>query len=107
MDHEQIRRKLLARRAELQHRSSRVKADLKHSNDPLVADFADQATQRENEDVLSAIGESADVEIAQLNQALRRLEAGEYGSCVSCGAQIDERRLEVVPYADRCARCAS
>lgn len=106
MKEAEIREQLLARRAELSHRSKRVRADLSHANDPLVADFADQATQRENEDVLSAIGESADDEIAKLTAALQRLERGEYGSCLKCGGAISAQRLQAVPYADRCAECA-
>jgi len=106
MNDAEIREQLLARRAELSHRSKRVRADLSHANDPLAADFAEQATQRENEDVLGAIGESADDEIVKLNSALQRLERGEYGSCLKCGQAISPQRLKAVPYADHCAGCA-
>lgn len=106
MQDSEVRQTLLARRAELGHRAESVRADLSRAHDPLVADFADQATQRENDEVLSAIGESAGGEIAQIDRALARLERGEYGRCVKCGAAIEQRRLQAVPHAERCAVCA-
>jgi len=37
--------------------------------------------------------------------ALARLREGTYGTCVSCGNEIDLRRLEVVPWARVCVVC--
>lgn len=46
------------------------------------------------------------VEIArQINEALERVAAGEYGSCETCGAPIADRRLAAVPWALRCLDC--
>ncbi|MFO1401031.1 MAG: TraR/DksA family transcriptional regulator [Steroidobacteraceae bacterium] len=107
VDSKAVRRRLLARRAELEGRSSQVKSDMRHESDPLVADFADQATQRENDEVLAQIGESAAAELAQLRRALDRLERGVYETCARCGESIPVARLDAVPYADRCADCAA
>jgi RNA polymerase-binding transcription factor len=46
------------------------------------------------------------VQLVRIEMALRRLEAGEYGYCVSCGKEIAPRRLEVDPLAERCIDCA-
>jgi RNA polymerase-binding protein DksA len=107
MDKERVRQALQARRAELRARSSRVAADLRREREPLAADFADQAIQRSNDEVLGAIGDSADEEAHLIELALRRLDEGRYGLCASCGGEIAPRRLEAVPYAERCASCAS
>lgn len=101
-----VRRHLLARRDELAQRAARTASDLRHDSDPLVADFAEQVVQRENEDVLRGIGGSAREELQRVNRALARLERGEYFSCAVCGALIESERLEAVPTADRCIRCA-
>ena len=71
---EQVRARLSARRSELSHRATRVDADLQRKGEPLSPDFAEQATQRENDEVLGAIGDSARQEIAQIDAALARLE---------------------------------
>lgn len=103
---ERIRRRLLARRAELEQRSRAVSADLQRQDDPLAADFAEQATQRENDDVLGAVRASATVEAAAIAAAIARLASGTYGDCSRCGAAIEPARLEAVPYTTRCVRCA-
>ena len=46
-------------------------------------------------------------ELARLDQAMRRLEDGEYGWCATCGEEIAAARLEVDPAAAVCVECAS
>lgn len=43
--------------------------------------------------------------VAQVNEALRRLDAGRYGKCAKCGKTIDEARLRAIPYTDLCIVC--
>jgi RNA polymerase-binding transcription factor DksA len=106
VDIEAVRARLLRRRDELRIRASRASADLRHESDPLSADFAEQVTQRENDDVLGAISQSARAELSQLEAALRRLAEGHYTTCAVCGEDIEEERLAAVPYTDRCRACA-
>ena len=40
--------------------------------------------------------------LVQVNAALRRIEEGEYGSCIECGELIDEKRLNAVPFTAYC-----
>ena len=107
MDTEAVRARLVRRREELRGRASRANADLRHESDPLSADFAEQVTQRESDDVLSAISESARGELEQIKAALRRLDDGHYGTCAVCGEPIEPGRLEAVPYTDHCRACAA
>lgn len=44
--------------------------------------------------------------LAHIAAALTRLDAGQYGSCVSCGRPIGSQRLLALPFAVRCHRCA-
>jgi DnaK suppressor protein len=101
-----IRERLLKRRDELRQRASDASADLRHEADPLSADFAEQVTQRENDDVLGAISHSARAELEQVEAALRRLAQGRYTTCSVCGADIEPERLAAVPYTDKCRACA-
>ena len=43
--------------------------------------------------------------LADIDQALLRIEEGSYGVCVRCGRPIDERRLEAMPAARYDAEC--
>jgi RNA polymerase-binding protein DksA len=40
-----------------------------------------------------------------LDDALKRIEKGEYGFCNDCGSLIDKERLEAVPHAQLCIKC--
>jgi RNA polymerase-binding protein DksA len=107
MDLSSVRLVLLARKQELEQRSAHAKSDMRHESDPLVADFADQATQREDDEVLAQISDSADSELLQIRRALARLSCGEYETCVHCGGPIAVERLQAVPATDRCSQCAA
>jgi len=43
--------------------------------------------------------------VADIDQALMRMQEGSYGKCVRCGREIDERRLEALPTARYDAAC--
>lgn len=106
MDIAAVERQLTERKALLIQRAEKVERDASHRDEPVSADFAEQATERENDDVLSAIGVESRHEIAMINLALKRIEQGDYGECHECGEHIDELRLEAVPYAELCIHCA-
>jgi len=46
-------------------------------------------------------------ELVRIDQALQRMERGEYGACVSCGEEIEPKRLDFDPAIPSCLRCAS
>ena len=50
--------------------------------------------------------ELARIELARIEAALRRIADGEYGYCVICGEEIDERRLDLDPSLASCIDCA-
>ncbi len=101
-----IRRKLLEQKQELLTRAAKVHADITRSSGPLEKDFAEQVVQLENDAVLAGIGEATAAELAQINRALAQLDQGTYGVCSHCGQPISERRLQALPYSDRCITCA-
>jgi RNA polymerase-binding protein DksA len=43
--------------------------------------------------------------LAQVEEAIRRLDAGTFGACVRCGRQIAAERLEAIPWASHCIDC--
>ena len=72
----------------------------------LSADFAEQATERENDDVLEEIAREAQVSIQQVKAALQRIADGSYGSCAKCGEDISPGRLDAIPETTLCVSCA-
>lgn len=98
---------LEARRDELSERLARIHHDRQRVGDPLSPDFSDQATQRENDEVLDRLDEATVIELEQTKHALDRLERGLYGHCARCGEAIETQRLNAVPEATTCIRCAA
>lgn len=97
---------LLQMKTEYERRIAGIRQDLEHKNAPVEADFAEQVTQRENDDVLTGLQVEAQGELAKVNAALARLESGAYGACVKCGADIASARLAALPQAELCQECA-
>jgi RNA polymerase-binding protein DksA len=105
-NYRRIQEILLARREELATRLEQITSDVRHEEEPLSADFAEQATERENEEVMDALGAQARHEMSMISDALRRIEADEFGECLECGELINEQRLEALPFAKTCIDCA-
>ncbi|MBV0893322.1 TraR/DksA C4-type zinc finger protein [Paracoccus sp. Z118] len=103
MTPEAAREILLARRAELAGNIARIEDQL---DDPVSRDWEDAASERQGDEVLSALGASDRAEMRRIDAALARVEAGEYGFCVRCGNEIAEGRLALLPDTPFCADCA-
>ena len=97
---------LNALRSELTRRHEAIEADVQHKKEPVEKDFAEQVTQRENDDVLNAIDDEAQQTLRLIESALRRIEDGTYGTCSVCGEEIPEARLKALPYVTTCVNCA-
>ncbi len=69
-------------------------------------DFEERAGEREGDEVMESLGNAELVELRQVNDALLRIEKGEYGTCAACGEEIVPARLEVVPHTQKCRNCA-
>jgi DnaK suppressor protein len=48
---------------------------------------------------------STDIELREIEGALRRLGEGRYGVCHQCGELIAHGRLYSEPHTERCGRC--
>jgi DnaK suppressor protein len=90
----------------LQMLLSRVENIDNRLRQPGEADWEEQATQRENDEVLESLDKQTAEEVEQIRQALRRMDDGKYGKCIRCGEAIARERLEALPYATSCIKCA-
>jgi RNA polymerase-binding transcription factor DksA len=100
----QLRKELIARLEVLGHRVHDLEENLR---EPLEADFAEQAAQMEDDEVTAELEHTAIKEAEQIQAAIGRIDTDTYGECVSCGNEIDPKRLQVLPYATECIDCVS
>ncbi|HEY0079823.1 MAG TPA: TraR/DksA family transcriptional regulator [Pyrinomonadaceae bacterium] len=70
-----------------------------------VKDSVDMSLQDVNQELQFRLGERESQIVADIDQALLRIDEGSYGTCARCGKLIPERRLEVLPTARYDAEC--
>jgi DnaK suppressor protein len=63
---------------------------------------ADQGTETYEKEKDMALLAILDAQLAQMREALARMDEGTYGKCERCGKDIPEARLNAVPYATLC-----
>jgi len=102
-DLQKIEENLRRRLAVLKNRMEEVDEGLSETGDD---DFAEMATEAEGDEVLENIGHLADQEAEQIFHALDRIKKGIYGTCQKCGVAIAPKRLEAIPHAALCIKCA-
>ena len=103
MEYKALKDELEGRLAALQSRLASIKKDVTREHS---GDSAEQAQERENDEVVDAIGNETAQSIRGVTAALERIADGTYGICENCGDQIGQARLEIVPEATRCVACA-
>lgn len=89
---------------EYRQRIEAIERDLHQQLEP---DFAEQATQQENADVLRSLKLEAEIEHRRVQAALDRAARGRYGECTRCGEAVEAARLAAMPQAENCVRCAN
>ena len=113
MDAKSIREGLQRERAELEETIERIKERLavpqRESGgdvalaDQHPADVASETEARELDVARQALFES---KVALIDEAVARVDRGEYGRCIVCGREIPEERLELVPETPYCVEDA-
>lgn len=105
---EQLRTQLQASRTALEaQRSAHLAGQSRatHAREVLLQD-GDDATQRDAERTLDFDRVDRDaVALAEIEQALLRMDNGGYGLCGACGEPIALARLQLAPQALRCVAC--
>ncbi|HUY55287.1 MAG TPA: TraR/DksA C4-type zinc finger protein [Candidatus Nanopelagicaceae bacterium] len=101
-----IRMQVEGERDRLQHELDQLRADSGGGDEAHFHEHpTDHAGEMEEHDRQLAIRENLEQMFSQCQDALGRLERGEYGICRSCGQEIDIERLKALPYATKCIPC--
>src|SRR6187431_3713545 len=75
------------------------------SKDRDVLDQGESSEADIQEDIEFALIQMKSETLTKVNDALVRLEHGNYGYCFECGEEIAEKRLRALPFAVRCKDC--
>jgi len=104
LDEKDFKKKLIELKQEVTHRINAIDRDIRHEG--MSADWSEQASERENDEVLESLGNSSEQELAMIKFALLRIENGTYFQCDECGEEIPTARLELLPFTAHCVNCA-
>ena len=69
--------------------------------------MADIGTDNYEQEFTLSIAQSESVILSHIDDALKRIDTGTYGECEDCEKLIPKARLNAIPYASRCVKCAS
>jgi DnaK suppressor protein len=69
--------------------------------------MADLGTDNFEREFTLSLMESEEDTLGRIEASLERIEDGTYGDCGECGAKIPKARLNAIPYATLCVKCAS
>lgn len=95
-----VRQQLLAKLEELDRRDGRGELIRERCNDPM-----DQVQTRFEMDMAISVINTDFQTRRKVSKALKLLEIDEYGICQDCGAEINPKRLDAIPWTTLCVYC--
>jgi DnaK suppressor protein len=105
-----MRKRLEEKQAEIQQHIATLTGSLAPPEDASQASYdveepEEEAVDLQEIDVDQAILDNEKTLLAEVQQALARIDYGTYGICSNCGQPIPEKRLEAIPWATLCLTC--
>ncbi|MER3429786.1 MAG: hypothetical protein C4324_01875 [Blastocatellia bacterium] len=98
----ELKKRLLAEREFLIQKLNGNDLSIDDSETP---DPVDLAVRNYSKNVLLAVSENESRQLAEIDEALLRIEDDEYGTCQNCGKVISPKRLAAIPWARYCIAC--
>jgi DnaK suppressor protein len=99
------RDRLLARRESLFSQVTEAEMSSRERDLEATQDPADMAANAYTKELLISMSANDRKLLLLIDEALVRVEGGEYGECVNCGEPVAEKRLDAVPWTRYCLKC--
>src|SRR6476619_3632729 len=90
---------------ELRKIVSRTEQDGRAADSENAQDIADRAASSYNKEFLFHQSNNERQLLQMVEGALDRIREGNFGECISCGKEINPKRLEAVPWTRHCIEC--
>ena len=102
---EGFKKRLETRQQELRRMVSRTQQDGRSADEDTAQDIADKAASSYNKEFLFHQSNNDRQLLQMVENALARIREGSFGECISCGREINPKRLEAVPWTRHCIEC--
>ncbi len=100
-----FRKRLETRQQELRRTVTRTQQDGRSADEDSAQDIADRAASSYNKEFLFSQSNNERQLLQMVDSALVRIRQGNFGECISCGREINPKRLEAVPWTLHCIEC--
>src|SRR6476660_10140855 len=100
-----FRKRLEERQQALRKAVSRTEEDGRIADQDSAQDIADRAANSYTKEFLFSQSNNDRQLLQMVDGALGRIREGTFGECVSCGKEINAKRLEAVPWTRHCIEC--
>lgn len=100
-----LRTHLLARRRMLLDAYERRRQAGEDASTSEPRDEADESVRLDAQDEAWRMAEAEAKELMRIDRTLMRMDDDTWGTCLECGEEIEEKRLQVLPTAARCLSC--
>jgi DnaK suppressor protein len=102
---ETFKKRLEDRQKDLRRAVSRTEQDGRTADDEATQDIADRAASSYNKEFLFHQSNNDRQLLNMVEAALNRIREGSFGECISCGQEINPKRLDAVPWTRHCIEC--
>jgi RNA polymerase-binding transcription factor len=102
---ESFKKRLEERQQSLRKTVSRTEEDGRIADQDSAQDIADRAASSYTKEFLFSQSNNDRQLLQMVETALQRIREGTFGECVSCGNEINAKRLEAVPWTRYCIEC--
>jgi len=100
-----FREKLVDKKHEILEAYNRNKTYGKEADEEGSQDIADKAANSYTKEFLFSLSNNERDMLQLVDEAIVRLDGHKFGYCVVCEDEMDKKRLEAVPWAQRCLTC--
>lgn len=101
-----VRAALLEERGRLFGRHEKLEAHLHNVDREVPQDWQERGAFLQNDEVLEGLEAHARERVEAIDRALKRIDSPNWGVC-TCGKKIAPARMEAMPTATQCMKCAS
>ena len=102
---EYFKKKLQSKRDELLRTIARTEQEGRSADDDPTVDMADKAANSYTKEFLFGQTDTDRVTLQHVEEALRRIQQETFGECLICHEEMQQKRLEAVPWARHCRAC--
>ena len=99
------KKKLQSRREELMRTIARTEEEGRQADDDQTVDLADKAANSYTKEFLFGMTNTDRTILSMIDAALKRIQSNAYGLCANCQEEMQQKRLEAVPWAKHCINC--